>query len=119
MGDVRVRGTVANPSDRNLRVELEFIVDTGAIYTVIPKSVADRLKLKETGRRRFKMANGDVVEYPVSEAYIIINGEGVTSVVAIADEKTPIVLGVTTLELLGLRVDPVTGKLTPLDLMIL
>ncbi|MEM3463955.1 MAG: retroviral-like aspartic protease family protein [Candidatus Bathyarchaeia archaeon] len=119
VGDVRVRGTVANPSDRNLRVELEFIVDTGAIYTVIPKSVADRLKLKETGRRRFKMANGDVVEYPVSEAYIIINGEGVTSVVAIADEKTPIVLGVTTLELLGLRVDPVTGKLTPLDLMIL
>jgi len=25
---------------------LEFIVDTGAIYTVIPKSVAERLGLK-------------------------------------------------------------------------
>jgi clan AA aspartic protease len=98
---------------------LEFIVDAGAIYTVIPKSVAERLRLKETGRRRFKIANGDVVEYPISEAYIVINGEGVTSVVAIADEKTPLLLGVTTLELLGLRVDPVTGKLTPLELMIL
>jgi clan AA aspartic protease len=119
VGYVRVRGTVANPSDHSLRVELEFIVDTGAIYTVIPKSVADRLRLKEIGKRKFKIANGDVVEYPVSEAYIIINGEGVTSVVAIADEKTPLLLGVTTLELLGLRVDPVTGKLTPLELMIL
>jgi predicted aspartyl protease len=76
LGYVRVRGTVANPSDRSLRVELEFVVDTGAIYTVIPKSVAERLRLKEMGRRRFKIANGDIVEYPVSEAYIIINGEG-------------------------------------------
>jgi len=110
---------IANPSDHSLRAELEFIVDTGAIYTVISKSVAERLRLKETGRRRFKIANGDVVEYPVSEAYIIINEEGVTSVVAIADEKTPLLLGVTTLELLGLKVDQITGKLTPLELMIL
>jgi len=116
---VRVRGTVANPSDRSLRVELEFIVDAGAIYTVISKSVAEGLRLEETGRRKFKIANGDVVEYPISEAYIIVNGEDVTSVVAIADEKTPVLLGVTTLELMGLRVDPVTGKLTPLELMIL
>ena len=98
---------------------MEFIVDAGVIYTVIPKSVAEGLRLKETGRRKFKIANGDVVEYPVSEAYIIVDGEGVTSVVAIADEKTPLLLGVTTLELMGLRVDPVTGKLTPLELMIL
>jgi clan AA aspartic protease len=119
VGYVRVRGTVANPSERGLRVELKFIVDAGAIYTVIPKSVAEGLRLKETGRRKFKIANGDVVEYPISEAYIIVNGEDVTSVVAIADEKTTVLLGVTTLELLGLRVDPVTGKLTPLELMIL
>jgi clan AA aspartic protease len=119
VGYVRVRGIVANPSERGLRVELEFIVDAGAIYTVIPKSVAERLRLKETGRRKFKIANGNVVEYPISEAYIIINGEGVTSLVAIADEKTPLLLGATTLELLGLSVDPITGKLTPLELMIL
>jgi predicted aspartyl protease len=92
---------------------------TGAIYAVIPKSVAERLRLKETGRRKFKIANGDVVEYPVSEAYIIIDGEGVTSLVAVGDEKTRVLLGGTTLELLGLTVDLVTGKLTPLEPMIL
>jgi predicted aspartyl protease len=78
VGYVSVRGTVANPSKRGLRTELEFIVDIGAIYTVIPESVAEGLRLKETGRRKFKMASGDVVEYPVSEAYVIINGQGVT-----------------------------------------
>jgi len=100
-------------------LNLEFIVDTGAIYSVIPKSVAKKLQLKEVGRRRFKTASGEIVEYPVSEAYIKIEGKGVTSLVAIANEKTPTLLRVTTLELMGLQVDPITGKLTPLDLMIL
>jgi len=116
---VRVSGVVANTLNRNLKLELEFIVDTGAIYTVIPKSVAEKLQLKEVDKRRYKIASGEVVEYPVSEAYVTIGGKGVTSLVAIANEKTPMLLGVTTLELLGLQVDPVTGKLTPLELMIL
>ena len=116
---VRVRGIIANPLNRNLKDELEFIADTGAIYTVIPKSIANKLQLKEMDKRRFKTASGEIVEYPVSEAYITIEGKSVTSLVAIATEKTPILLGVTTLELLGLQVDPVNGKLTPLELMIL
>ncbi len=116
---VRVRGTIANALDHDLKTELEFIVDTGAIYTVITKSIADKVKLTELGRRRFKMADGGVVEFPVSEAYVTIGNDSVTSLVAIADERTPVLLGVTTLELLGLQVDPVSGKLTPLELMIL
>jgi predicted aspartyl protease len=66
-----------------------------------------------------KIASGEIVEYPISEAYIQLKDKSVTSLVAIATEKTPTLLGVTTLELLGLTVDPVTGKLTPLELMIL
>jgi len=119
MGYVRIRGVIANSLDRNLNDELEFIVDTGAIYTVIPQGIAEKLRLKVVDKRKFKIASGEVVEYPVSEAYIVIEGKGVTSLVAVAPEKTPVLLGVTTLELLGMQVDPVTGKLTPLDLMIL
>jgi clan AA aspartic protease len=119
MGYVRVRGFVANPLDHSLRVELEFVVDTGAIYTVIPKSIAEKLKLKMLSRRKFKTASGEFVECPVSEAFVEVGGEGVTCLVAVADERTPVLLGVTTLELLGLQVDPVNGKLKPLDLMIL
>ncbi|MEM3581336.1 MAG: hypothetical protein QXQ64_08795 [Candidatus Bathyarchaeia archaeon] len=62
--------------------------------------------LKELGKRKFKTADGSILEFPASEAYITINGEGITSLVAVADEGTPILLGVTTLELLGLQVDP-------------
>nr|MDO8135693.1 retroviral-like aspartic protease family protein [Candidatus Njordarchaeum guaymaensis] len=119
MGYLRVRGVIANPFSRDLKQELEFVVDTGAMYTVIPQSVALKLELNEMDRRSFKTAGGEVVEYPLSEGYVVIEGRGVTSLLATADEKTPVLLGVTTLELLGLRVDRVNGKLTPLELMIL
>lgn len=119
MGYVKVNGVVANPLKRDLRVELEFIADTGAIYSVVPSGVAEKLGLRVTDKRRFKIASGNIVEYPVTEAYIEVEGKGVTSLVALAPEKTPTLLGVTTLELLGLQVDPITGKLTPLELMIL
>jgi aspartyl protease family protein len=119
LGYVRVRGTVANPVDHDLKVDLEFLVDTGAIYTVISKIIADRVKLKEVGKRKFRTGSG-VVELPVAEGYMVIEGEGVTSLVAVSyDEEMPVLLGVTTLELLGLQVDPVTGKLKPLELLIL
>jgi predicted aspartyl protease len=83
------------------------------------RTVAKNLQLQVTDKRRFKIASGEIVEYPISEAYITLEDKSVTSLVAIATEKTPKLLGVTTLELLGLTVDPVTGKLTPLELMIL
>lgn len=119
MGYVRVRGTIGNPLDHDLKLELEFLVDTGAIYTVIHKSQADKVRLKELGRRKFRTGSG-IVEMQVAEAYVVIEGEGITSLVAVSlDEEAPVLLGVTTLELLGLQVDPVNGMLKPLELLIL
>jgi len=119
MGYVRVKGFIANPLKRDVRVEVEFIADTGAIYTMIPKTIAEKLDLEITGKRRFRITSGDVVEYPVAEAYIIVEERGVTSLVVIGSENATPLLGVTTLELLGYQVDPVNGKLKPLELMIL
>jgi len=50
MGYVKVRGVLANPLKHELRVEVEFIADTGAIYSVIPHSMAEKLKLKVTDK---------------------------------------------------------------------
>jgi len=68
MGGVKVRGVVANPLKHGLRVEVEFIADTGAIYSVIPHTMAEKLKLKVMDKRKFKIASGETAEYPVSEA---------------------------------------------------
>ncbi len=56
----------------------------------------------------------------MAEAYLTSEGEGITTLVAISgDSEVPVLLGVTALELLGLQVDPVMGKLKPLELLIL
>jgi len=67
MGYVRVHGTIANPLSRNLKDELEFIADTGAMYTMMPKNIADKLQLEEKDKRRFETASGEIVEYPVQK----------------------------------------------------
>jgi predicted aspartyl protease len=102
-----------------LKADVEFIADTGAIYTVVPKRIAAKVQLKEQGKKRFR-TGGRIVELPVAEAYVTVENEGVTTLVALSsDETVPTILGVTTLELLGLQVDPVMGKLKPLELLIL
>lgn len=55
MGYVKVRGVLANPLRRDLKVETEFIADAGAIYTVIPPNIAKKLRLEVTDKRRFKI----------------------------------------------------------------
>jgi len=84
---------------REIRVEVEFVADTGAIYTLIPKTIAEKLGLEIIGKQRFRVASGDTVEYPIAEAYIVIEDRGATSLVVIGPEDTDPLLGVTTLEL--------------------
>jgi len=71
---IRVKGVIANPFKRDLKLDVEFVVDTGAIYTMIPKFMAEKLDLKVTDKRKFRIASGEVVEYPVSEAFIRVEG---------------------------------------------
>jgi len=121
MGYVKVKARVSNPA-RNKSIDIELIADTGAIYTAIPANLLqEQLGIAPTGKRKFKLASGEVKDYPVSEAYIEIEGEGegVTSLVAFIPKGSTPLLGVTTLELLGLQVDPIAGELKPIELLLL
>lgn len=116
---VRVRGRVANPRERSRSETVEFLADAGSIYTMIPESILNRLGIQKTAVRRFKIASGEIKEYPVGEAYVEIEGQGATSLVVFGPVEATTLLGVTTLELLGLQVDPITGTLKPLELLLL
>ncbi|MEN2975427.1 MAG: aspartyl protease family protein [Candidatus Caldarchaeales archaeon] len=119
MGYVWLKARICNPIKREKYIEVEFLADSGAIYTAVPESLMKKIGVEEIGRGRFKLADGRVVEYPVGEAFIEIEGSGVTSIIAFLPEDATPILGLTTLELMGLQVDPVTGKLKPLELYLL
>lgn len=119
LGYVRVKAIIANLADRTKKIDVDCLVDTGAIYTMIPRDLLEKVATKTTGSRRFKLANGKTEEYPVGEAYVEVQGIGATSLLVFGPEKSQPLLGVTTLELLGFQVDPVSGELQPLELYLL
>ena len=119
LGYGRVSAVVANSADKTKKMSIECLADTGAIYTMIPRDLLEKVETRAMGSRRFKLANGEIEEYPTGEAYVEVQGIGATSLVIFGREHSQSLLGVTTLELLGLQVDPISGQLKPLELYLL
>ena len=108
MGYVRVKAFVGSVEGALTR-ELDFLVDTGAFYTVIPPAIAEVLMIRPYAKTSLTLADKWVVEANISLAYIrILDREGILPV-AILESPEPL-LGTTALEGLGLKVNPSTGK---------
>ncbi len=119
MGYVKVKVKIRNIHKPELEAERELLADTGSIYTMIKREFLEKLQIKPRGKRKFKTADGRLVEREFGAAEIEINGQSTYSTVIFGENSDAEVLGVTTLEELGLQVDPVTGELKPLELLLL
>jgi len=99
--------------------KVEILVDSGALFTSIPRSILERLGLKPVARQRLRVYGGGIVERDVGGA-IVEYGErrAVVPIVFGEPEDVP-VLGATALESLGYQVDPVSKKLKPIELLMI
>jgi aspartyl protease family protein len=118
MGHVNVRATIANPTDNSLAEQVDAMVDTGATFTCVPRSLAEQLRLPITGKDRARTATDDVV-YDRSRALIQIDGQGEINRIIISDTLEKVLIGVFTLESLSLMVDPTTGQLKEAEVFLL
>ena len=110
MNLTKVKVFVKNP-ETGIGKEIELIVDTGSIFTWINKNILEEIGIRRRRIRQFKTIDGRIVMRYVGIATIKYEEyEGDVEVV-FAEDNDAQVLGVTTLETLGLEVDPVTGKL--------
>jgi len=94
------------------------LIDTGATFTTLPKSIAGKLKLVEVTKRSVRTASGEEV---LPESYVIaeVMGEKTVTPVLISEKLDRVLLGVLTLEALALKVNPETGKLEKTELFLL
>jgi clan AA aspartic protease len=115
---VFVKMQVGNPTDPTRRTTLELLVDTGAIYSIVPAATLGELGIEPKLRKRFRTADGRSIQRAFAEATFAYNGEEATSRVIFGEPEDATVLGVHALEALGLQVDPVTGKLEPSTLFL-
>jgi clan AA aspartic protease len=98
--------------------EVTALVDTGTTYTTLPGSILTRLGVVQEGHRRFELADNRVVEYPIGQARIRLEGQELIVLVVFALEDTDPMLGATVLELFSLAVDPVHQRLIPVPALL-
>jgi clan AA aspartic protease len=109
VGHVWVRARVSDESGSK-SVEVEALVDTGATLTAVPRRLAEELGLRVTGRTEVETAAGRIV---LERTRVRLELEGREEIVPalISDVIDKVLIGVTALEVLGLQVDPLTGRL--------
>jgi predicted aspartyl protease len=112
MGTFRIAVEIENmfrPGSRE-RV-LAVLVDTGAELSWFPASVLDALGVVRHERRRFRTANGRIVERWVGPVFVHVLGRRATDDVVFADIGDQTLLGARSIEGLNFRVDPMAKAL--------
>ena len=105
MGETYVVGRVTGPTGR--RVEVRFLVDSGAAYSLLPYEVWRELGLTPRRTDVFRIADGTRIARAVSGCRIALpQGEAGDSPVILGEPGDVPLLGLVTLEELGLVVNP-------------
>src|SRR5262245_60144220 len=118
VGMTYITGKVSRLDGRARSIELRFMVDSGAVFTVLPEDAWKRLKLRGKRLARFELADGTEITRPVTYCTFEIAGIWGTSPVVLGGPRDAPLLGMVTLENLGLMLNPLTRELLPMKLML-
>ncbi|MEE9294557.1 MAG: hypothetical protein V3W34_06320 [Phycisphaerae bacterium] len=106
--------TVKRLPDSRKSERLRFLIDTGAVYSVAPAKTLRALGIKPHRRERFILADGSSMERDLGGAYFEYRGTGGMAPVVFGDPGDAQLLGMTTLEAMGLMIDPLSRDLRTL-----
>jgi predicted aspartyl protease len=116
MGLTYVDGIVSGPSGESRSVR--FLVDSGAKYSLLPVDDWRAIGLTPERRLTFVLADGTQIPRDVSECYINLpQGKGHSPVI-LGEPGDEALLGVVTLENLGLVFHPFSRTLHPARMLL-
>ena len=106
MGVTQVTVLIRNPAEPDRTWEGLFLVDTGAIDSLVPRPQLEAIGLRPKGQRVYGLAYGSEVRLDITTADIEFMGEIVGGTIVFGAEDAEPLLGVTALESVGIEVDP-------------
>jgi clan AA aspartic protease len=116
MGITYIEGEVTAPDGK--RASVRFLVDSGASYSLLPNDVWKKIGLEPKRTVAFTLADGTQIQRSVSECHIALpQGEGHTPVI-LGEDGDEALLGVVTLENLGLVLNPFNRTLQPMRMLL-
>ena len=112
--DILVKRLPADPKGETL----QFLVDTGAVYTLAPGDALNRLGIAPHRTLTLTLADGSKTTREMGGAYFEYQGIGGVAPVLFGIVGDMNLLGVTTMEAMGLMIDPLTRDLRQLPAML-
>ena len=109
---------VGNPATPDTRERVEFLVDSGAIYSVVPSEILTRLGLRPLVEQEFRLADGTKITRKKGIALFKYGDRIGGADVIFGEEGDSVLLGAFTLEALGLSLDPLRRELRPLPMVL-
>src|SRR5262245_18817568 len=68
MGLTYVTVRIANPADSKRYQDVDFLVDSGAVHTFVPKKILREIGISPDSTRSFLQANGEKIERAAGSA---------------------------------------------------
>ena len=118
MGLTHIRARVSNPARPRAASTLRFLVDSGAVYSVVSGTILKRLGIRPHSSRKFILADGTEITRPIGDATFRIGESSGTSPVIFGEKGDASLLGMVSLESLGLVLDPMKRVLRPLPMIL-
>lgn len=109
---------VGNPADPEITKEIEFLIDSGAIYSVVPTPILQNLGIEPLTEQEFRLADGSKIVRKKGIALFKFGDQIGGADVIFGEEGDSVLLGAFTLEALGLALDPLRRELKPLPMML-
>ena len=116
MGLTHVKVRVGNPANGRSAEEVNCLVDSGAVYSLIPAGILRKLHIKPHSTREFVLADGQVIRRRLATATFEYESRRGDSMVIVGEPGDDALLGATTLEGFGLVLDPFRRELRPMKL---
>lgn len=99
-------------------IAVSFLVDSGAVYSLVPAATLRKLGIRPHRTVDFALADGTTIAREVGDAYFELRGEGGAAPVIFGETGDEPLLGATTLESLGLMLDPFKRRLIPMRMLL-
>src|SRR5258708_1609184 len=100
------------------KTAVRFLIDSGAVFSLVPSPTLKKLGIRPHRKVYFSLADGTTITRRVGDAYFEFQGEGGAAPVIFGEKGDEPLLGATTLESIGLVLDPFKRRLIPMRMLL-
>ena len=118
MGLTYLNVSVANPARPEDSRRVQFLVDSGAMYSIVPRQILEDLGIRPHSIQRLALANGSEIQRALGSAYFEYDGGRGASPVIFGEPGDALVLGAFSLEAMGFIIDPIRRQLRPAPMVV-